>query len=161
MDIWKWVEEVQDELVHQGHHRMAHLMRVLPSYTVNENHAQLDALVPEALALARAVKNPWIEIFVRHWNLQSRVAHRHEVSGMLPEAVSLVEFAHRDDSRDCPQSICVVQNLTNCYDQMDGPGYVEERLAVAKETLAKIDATWPCFSCISSEYAAEIGRAHV
>ena len=54
MDIWKWVEEVQDELVHQGHHRMAHLMRVLPSYTVNENHAQLDALVPEALALARA-----------------------------------------------------------------------------------------------------------
>ncbi|HEC83881.1 MAG: hypothetical protein DRR08_03640 [Candidatus Parabeggiatoa sp. nov. 2] len=159
MDIWKWVEEVQDELVHQGHHRMAHLMRVLPSYTVNENHAQLDALVPEALALARAVKNPWIEIFVRHWNLQSRVAHRHEVSGMLPEAVSLVEFAHRDDSRDCPQSICVVQNLTNCYDQMDGPGYVEERLAVAKETLAKIDATWPCFSCISSEYAAALADA--
>jgi tetratricopeptide (TPR) repeat protein len=152
MNIWKWVEEVQDELVRQGHHRLAELMRVLPSYTENENHAQLDAIVPEALALARAIKNPWIEIFIRHWNLQSKVLDRYEVSKMLPEAVNLLELAHRDNTRDCPQSICVVQDISICYGLADGPGYVEERLAVGKETLAKIDATWPCFVCISAEY---------
>ena len=32
---------------------------------------------------------------------------------------------------------------------MDAP----ERLLVARETLARIDAKWPCFTCISSEYA--------
>lgn len=152
MDIWKWVEEGQEELEHQGHHRLAHLMRVLSSYTVDENHAQVDAIVPEALALARAIKNPWIEVFIRHWHLQSQVLHRYEVTKMLPEAVNLLEFAYRDNTRDCPQSICVVQDIANCYGLADGPGYVEERLTVAAETLAKIDASWPCFVCISAEY---------
>ncbi|RKZ86342.1 MAG: hypothetical protein DRR19_15065 [Candidatus Parabeggiatoa sp. nov. 1] len=156
MDIWKWVLETQKDLTHQGHHRLVHLMRMLPHYTVNEEHVQVDALVPEALALARSIKNPWLEVFLRHWYLQSRVAHRHDVTDMLPEAVSLLEFAHRDETRDCPQSICAVQDLTNCYEQADGPAYVEERLAVANETLAKIDATWPCFLCISVEYATAL-----
>jgi tetratricopeptide (TPR) repeat protein len=156
MDIWKWVLDTQKELTHQGHQRLVHLMRMLPHYTVNEDHVQVDALVPEALALARSIKNTWLEVFIRHWYLQSRVAHRHDVMNMLPEAVSLLEFAHRDETRDCPQSICAVQDLTNCYEQADGPAYVEERLAVANETLAKIDATWPCFICISVEYATAL-----
>jgi tetratricopeptide (TPR) repeat protein len=156
MDIWNWVDEAQAELIKQKHHRLALLMDLLPHYTNNEYHAEMDAIVPEALALARALKSPWIEVFIRHWNLQSRVLHRHEITEMLPEAVSLLEFANRDDTRDCPQSICAVQDITSCYGQADGPGYVEERLSIAKEALEKIDATWACFSCISEEYAAAL-----
>ncbi|HEC85721.1 MAG: hypothetical protein DRR19_15070 [Candidatus Parabeggiatoa sp. nov. 1] len=156
MDIWKWVSETQAELTHQGHHRLVHLMEMLSYSTVTENHVQVDALVPEALALARSIKNHWIEVFIRHWHLQSRVLSRYDVTDMLPEAVSLLEFAHRDETRGCPQSICAVQDLTNCCGVADGPGYVEERLAIAKETLAKIDVTWPCFICISDEYASAL-----
>jgi hypothetical protein len=156
VDIWKWVSDTQEDLTHQGHHRLAHLMELLSFYTVTENHVQVDAMVPEALALARSLKKPWIEVFIRHWHLQSRVLHRYDVTDILPEAVSLLEFAHHEETRDCPQSICVVQDLTNCCGTADGPGYAEERLAVAKETLAKIDVTWPCFICISAEYASAL-----
>jgi tetratricopeptide (TPR) repeat protein len=153
MNIWQWFDDIEMELIEQGHHRLAQLLNDLPNNTVNENHSQVDAILPEALALARAVKHPWLEVFIRHWNLQSRVVHRYEVAEMLSEAVSLLEFSTRDETRDCPQSICVVQDLTICYSLADGPGYADDCLAVCKETLEKIDESWPCFSCISSEYA--------
>ncbi len=153
MDIWDWVEETQKKLIEQGNHRLADFIDRLPSYTVDEEHEQVDAIVPEALALTKSIKNPWLEIFIRHWNLQSKVVHRNEVTDMLPEALNLLEFSNREETRNCPQSICVVQDIAICYELLDGPGYVEERLIVAEEVLDKIDATWPCFSCISSEYA--------
>jgi tetratricopeptide (TPR) repeat protein len=153
MDIWRWVNEVQDDLAANGRRRLADLISVIPSYVVNHKHAQLDAIVPEALALCREAKNPWLEVFVRHWNLQSRILHRHEVRSFLPEAVRLIEFASRDETRECPQSVCVTQDIAGCYAKIDGPGYVPERLSVAGETLGRIDARWPCFTCIASEYA--------
>jgi len=156
MDIWKWVVDLDKELIHQGHYRLASILRMIPHHTVEENHTELDAIVPEALALARALKNPWIEVFIRHWQLQSRLAHRYQVTEQLPEAVNLLEFSHRQETRDCPQSVCVVQDVDICYGLADGPGYVEERLAVAKETLYKIDASWACFTCISGEYASAL-----
>jgi len=153
MNIWQWVDDIETELKEQGHHRLAKLINELPNNTANENHSQVDAIFPEALALARAIKHPWLEVFVRHWNLQSRVVYRYEVTEMLSEAVSLLEFSTRDETRGCPQSICVVQDLTICYGLIDGPGYADDCLAVCKETLEKIDASWSCFTCISSEYA--------
>jgi tetratricopeptide (TPR) repeat protein len=156
MNIWKWVQDTKNELIQQENFRLVGLIEQLPSYTVDEKHVQLDAIVPEALALARSMKNPWLEVFFRHWNLQSRIAHRFKITEMLPEAIDLLAFANRDDTRDCPQSICVVQDIGICYGFSDGPGYVEERLAVAQETLDKIDATWPCFTCISGEYVSAL-----
>jgi tetratricopeptide (TPR) repeat protein len=153
MDIWRWVHDLQHELKESGRARLADLIERIPGHVVNHEHAQLDAIVPEALALAREAKSPWLELFVRHWNLQSRILHRHEATEYLPEAVRLLEHASRDETRDCPQSVCVIQDLTNCYAELDGPGYAPERLAVARETLARIDPKWPCFTCISSEYA--------
>ncbi|MEP7120280.1 MAG: tetratricopeptide repeat protein [Byssovorax sp.] len=153
MDIWRWVNEVQEELTESGRPRLAELIERIPGHVVNHEHAQLDAIVPEALALAREAKSPWLEIFIRHWNLQSRILHRHEATAYLPEAVRLLELASRDEARECPQSVCVIQDLAGCYAELDGPGYAPERLAVARETLARIDAKWPCFTCISSEYA--------
>jgi tetratricopeptide (TPR) repeat protein len=153
MDIWRWVGEKQNELTESGRPRLAELIDRIPGYVVNHEHAQLDAIIPEALALAREAKSPWLELFIRHWNLQSRILHRHEATAYLPEAVRLLELASRDEVRDCPQSVCVIQDLAGCYAELDGPGYAPERLSVARETLARISAKWPCFTCISSEYA--------
>jgi len=84
MDIWRWVNDAEEELARSGRKRLAELIEVIPGYVVNHKHVQLDAVVPEALALAREAKNPWLEVFIRHWNLQSRILHRHEVKEFLP-----------------------------------------------------------------------------
>ncbi len=153
MDIWGWVSATKRELREGGNERLASLMSALPTMVCDNEHARAEALVPEALALARAAKRPWVEVFIRHWLLQSRVFHRHEVGRSRHEAVSLLEFANREETEGCPQSICVTQDLAGCYARVDGPGYVSERLQVARESLRKIDPSWPCYACISSEYA--------
>ena len=153
MNIWEWLDEVLEELIDSGDHRLAALILEIPTATCDDNHGAVDAMVPEALALARATGNPWIELFIRHWHLQSRVLHRHEVAGCLSEAVSLYEFAHRPETGRCPQSVCTVQDLAATYGDLDGPGYAAERIEVSRETLAAIDPEWPCFDCISGELA--------
>lgn len=153
MDIWAWITEAEAELREAGQGRLAELVDKLPEYTCDNRHTQVDAIYPEALALARASGRPWLEVFVRHWNLQSRILHRYEVADWMEEAVSLIEFAHRPESRDCPQTVCVTQDLVSCYGNIDGPGYAGERLAATEETLARIDPSWPCWTCISSEHA--------
>ena len=156
MDIWAWVGDFVDEQRERGNARLAELMLRIPDATCDDRHAEVDALVPEALALARAQRNPWAEVFIRHWHLQSRVLHRHEVADCLHEAVNLLDYANGPAARDCPQSVCVTQDLACCYGDLDGPGYVQERLAVAAETLERIDPSWPCFDCISGEYVSAL-----
>ncbi|MCX4239472.1 tetratricopeptide repeat protein [Paraliomyxa miuraensis] len=153
MDIWRWVSATKRELRQSGHGRLADLMSELPTLVCDDEHGRVEAVVPEALALARAARKPWVEVFIRHWALQSRVLHRYEAREHLADAVELLEFANREETRQCPQSICVVQDLAACYSCADGPGYVKERLAVASETLGRIDPSWPCFRCISIEHA--------
>lgn len=159
MDIWRWVGSTRRALRKAGHERLAELMGTLPGLVCDDEHGRVEAVVPEALALARAAREPWVEVFVRHWALQSRVLHRHEAREHLGEAVALLDFANRDETRGCPQSVCVTQDLTSCYAHADGPGYVEERLAVAAETLGRIDPSWPCYECISEEYASALQDA--
>lgn len=156
MDIWQWVQDLGPELRKSGHGRLADLIRRIPSETVDDHHDRVDALAPEALALARAAGLPWVEVFVRHWHLQSRVLHRSQGESALGEAVALVDFSHSEPARGCPQAVCTVQDLAACYAQVDGPGYAPERADVSKETLARIDPTWPCFTCISTEHSAAL-----
>lgn len=159
MNIWSWVHETTRSL--QGEKtpeakRLATLMREVPGYVTDDDHAKLDAAIPEALALAKAAKLPWVELFFRHWDLQSRVLKRFEGEKALGDAVALVDFAHSEAAHGCPQAVCTVQDLGVAYGIVDGPGFAEERRAVAGETLARIDATWPCFVCITGEYAAAL-----
>ena len=156
MDIWAWFTAYRTELAKAGERRLASDLRRLPHLVVNNRHDEVDRLVPTLLAVARNRRHRWLEIFVRHWSLQSRVLKRYEVDGQLPEAVALLDFANQEDTKSCPQSICVVQDLAQCYAQTDGPGYAAERLEVSAETLERIDPTWPCFRCISSEYAGAL-----
>jgi len=159
MNLWDWVMRTVDESRKAGRHRLAELILRIPQWATDDEHSHLDAIMPEALALARETKNVWLEVYFRHWNLQSRVLHRLEVTESLGEATRLLDFAHSEAARGCPQSICVTQDFASCFGHADGPGYVEERLAVAQETLARITPAWPCFICISCEYAAALSDA--
>ncbi len=151
MDIWHWLNEAYTDLARRGHTRLAEALNDLPSLVVDSEHEAVDALVAEALPLARASGNPWIEVFIRHWELQSRALIREQVKDCLPLAVELIDLSSRPETKDCPQSVCAVQDLASCYGTLDGPGYVDERVAVVRETLTRIDAGWPCFLCLSTE----------
>lgn len=97
-------------------------MEWLPTYTCDDEHEKVDALYPEGLALARGINDQWVEVFLRHWFLQSQVLHRENAKGMLDQAIALLDFSHQERTKDCPQRMCVVQDLANCYGIADGPG---------------------------------------
>jgi tetratricopeptide (TPR) repeat protein len=153
MNVFKWIDAEVSRLRKAGHERLADLLDALPDAAVNDDHARVDAMVPEALALAAPLRNPWLEVYIRHWHLQSRVLHRLDVGDALPDAVRLLDLSHEEAARDCPQSICAVQDLCSCYGFIDGAGFAEERLKVTEEALARINPAWACFQCISMERA--------
>jgi hypothetical protein len=153
MDIWKWVMDAERDLRDAGNNRLADLIESIPSDTRESRTELVEAAMPEALAGARAIKNPWLEVFFRHWGINNRMSDMIEGEKALPEVVSLLEFTHRDETITCPQAVCATQDIAMCYGNIDGPGWVAERLAVCEEALARINPEWPCFGCISEEYA--------
>lgn len=153
MDIWNWVEKLRADLREAGQEQSARLIDELTAYVCDLEVERAEALLPEVKALSRTLNNPWLEIFVRHWEMRNRVGNQLEGETALADAVSLFELANRDDTQTCPQSVCVTQDLASCYANVDGPGWVEERIEVCDETLARIDPTWACFHCLSNEKA--------
>jgi len=147
VNIWEWVNQAMRELDEQGHHRLAALMDRLPSAVIEVEKDEVEAIVPEALALARSLELPWVEIYIRHWERQSIWGGFETLQG----AIELLEFSHRPEHIDCPQSVCTVQDVSIAYAESDGPGFAEQRLAICEETLERIDPSWACFDCILSE----------
>lgn len=152
-DIWAWVHETHRELIEAGHPRLADAVSEISGHAVNGRPDEVDAMYPEALATARALDLPWVEVFLRHWRLQSLVNERQQGEKALPEATALLEFAHREETKDCPQSVCVVQDFCIAHARIDGPGYVDERIAILDETLARIEPARNCFDCLTREYS--------
>lgn len=162
MDIWRWVIDLGRSEREAGRPALERLVDALPAAVVDDEYARAAALVPEGIALARSMRSPWLEVFFRHWDLQARVLHQGQGQAALADAVGLLEFSHREGAKDCPQSVCTVQDLCGCYTRTDGPGFTAEREAVSRETLARIDAGWPCYSCVGAELCsamADAGRA--
>ncbi|GLW70045.1 hypothetical protein Kpho02_23440 [Kitasatospora phosalacinea] len=152
-DIWSWVHDTHRQLAESGQHRLADALAEIAGHAVEGRNEQLDAMFPEALASARALGLPWVEVFLRHWRLQNLLNKRHQGEAAMSEAVSLLEFAHREETASCPQSVCAVQDFTICHANIDGPGYVPERLAVLEEALQRVEPARACFDCLSREYA--------
>ncbi|MDH6135405.1 tetratricopeptide (TPR) repeat protein [Kitasatospora sp. MAA4] len=161
-DVWGWVHDTHARLAEDGQHRLATALAEIAGHAVDGRNDQLDAMFPEALASARALGLPWAEVFLRHWRLQNLLNKRHQGEQAMAEAVSLLEFAHREETAACPQSVCAVQDFTICHANIDGPGYVPERLAVLEEALERVEPARACFDCLSREYADTLeddGRA--
>ncbi|MFE1317673.1 hypothetical protein [Kitasatospora phosalacinea] len=152
-DIWSWVHDTHRQLAESGQHRLADALAEIAGHAVEGRNEQLDAMFPEALASARALGLPWVEVFLRHWRLQNLLNKRYQGEAAMSEAVSLLEFAHREETASCPQSVCAVQDFTICHANIDGPGYVPERLAVLEEALQRVEPARACFDCLSREYA--------
>ncbi len=168
MDINKWVADLRERLDRDGQKRLAGLIRDFNYALNNDGHDRVRAMLSEAVALARGADLPWLEVYFRHWNLrklpdQQRLHGEPVLVEALREAVSLLEFSHRPETMECPQSVCVVEDLVECHENIDGPGYAQERIAVCAETLARINPHWHCFVCISWHMAAALadaGEAH-
>ncbi|MEU3570952.1 hypothetical protein AB0E96_21395 [Kitasatospora sp. NPDC036755] len=161
-DIWAWVRDTHRQLAEAGHHRLADAIVELPEHATEGRNEQLDAQYPEAVAAARALGLPWVEVYLRHWRMQNLLNKRQQGEAVLPEAVDLLDFAHGEDTAGCPQSVCVVQDFAICHARVDGPGYVAERLAVVGETLDRIEPGRACYDCLSREYSDALeddGRA--
>lgn len=156
MNMWGWLWDIRSELRENDNDTLANYIDDISSDTCAGRHHKVDKYADEAIALAQASGLGWVEVFLRHWKLQSNVLHRAKPKEMIKEAIVLLELSSREENKDCPQSVCAVQDLANCYGCFDGPGYVEERLAVASENIVKINPGWSCYVCIATEYASAL-----
>ena len=151
MDIWSWVWGRDEALRDEGHDELADYVESIATHTVDDRVDLVDQVYHAAIPLCRALDDKWLEVYFRHWRLQAHVLKNYDAKGHLHEAIALLDFAHQEDTKECPQRICAVQDLASCYGIKDGPGFAEERISVCKETLAQIDGSWPCYECVSSE----------
>jgi hypothetical protein len=156
MDIWGWVSTRQTTLIKEGNQRLAELIDIISDACCDDRHTEVDLIFPEALQLSRDVGDKKLELFFRHWHLQSQVLRRNNVAGLLEESISLLQFSHEEEVKDCPQRICAVQDLAASYGIKDGPGFAQERIDVCEETYKEIDPNWPCFECISTEHISAL-----
>jgi tetratricopeptide (TPR) repeat protein len=150
MDVWAWVEELQQELANSGQIRVAQLIDRLPT-AVSESDPIADAIAPELLAVARAMGNPWLEVYARHWHLQYLVGTMNQGTVALSYATESLERAHRPDTKDCPQSVCTTQDISMAYEAVDCFSFAKEREAVSRETLERVNPSWNCYDCIHRE----------
>lgn len=156
MDTWEWYNKYSKELSDAGQGFIPQLIEDFSDSVLHLQMEKADALLPEVKALNQVAKNPWLEIFIGHWELRHRLTNYSEGEKVLPDVVALFEKAHREDAIGCPQSVCVTQDLSACYENIDGPGWAAERMAVCEETMGRIDPTWSCFQCLSTEYASAL-----
>lgn len=151
MDIWAWYEQYQRDLEEAGKPWITQHVDKLIDSVVEVQTGKTEALLPEARALKKTSGNPWIEVMVGHWEMRHRIGNLGEGEKALGDVVALFERAHQADAAECPQSICVTQDLSACYSNVDGPGWADERIAVCQETLSKITPLRSCFLCLSEE----------
>jgi biopolymer transport protein ExbD len=97
MNIWHWIEQLQASLREAGQAHSADLIDRFSSEICDQEVERAEALMPELRALCKTLENPWLEVFVRHWDLRNRLGNKSEGETALAETVALFEFAHRDD----------------------------------------------------------------
>ena len=148
MNGFEWLDTLPDD-------QQRRLYELIGAVAEGDNE-RVDAMAPALLHEARVDDQPWVEVLVRNFHLRSLVFNREDVREAVPRAVSLLERAHRDDTRDCPQSVCASHVLTAAYTLTDPTGYAEKREAVSRETLEGLDPERVCFLCISNEVATAL-----
>ncbi|KAA9001924.1 hypothetical protein FJU30_06495 [Affinibrenneria salicis] len=151
MDIWQWYRQYQQDMWESGQNYPVRLVDDFIDSVVDIQYGKTEALLPELRALKKTANNPWLEVLIGHWEMRHRLNNAREGQTALSDVVALYERAHRSDAAECPQSICVTQDLSHCYANLDAPGWADERIAVCQETMDKIDPLWSCYQCLSEE----------
>ncbi len=159
MEVFAWAEKLSEQLNKAGQPELARQIFELPVSAVAQHSPGWESIYLSVLAASRELENPWLEAYAHHWAAQSRVSRDGEGRTALNDVISAVERSHQPDCIECPQAVCLVQDLATVYSVTDRSGYIEERLGVVDETLARIDKTWTCFHCLNRERADALNDA--
>lgn len=161
MDIWQWYNQYENDLHAAGRPYITDHLNKLINAICDVKPDVSEALLPEARSFKKTAGNPWLDVFIGHWEMRHRLGMG-EGETALGDAVRFFERAHQPDAIDCPQSVCVTQDLSDCYGNIDGPGWADERIAVCQETMARITPLWSCFQCLSDEqFCAMVDKGEV
>ncbi|WP_432931611.1 tetratricopeptide repeat protein [Microbispora sp. CA-135349] len=156
VDIWAWVGGTQRELHEAGNTGLAMALGDVPAQALEGRFAQLDVVAPAIAQHAGSLEKPWLEFFARYWHLLGRVGDRAMGAVALDDAASLVDFAQRDDVRDCPAAPGAVELLTMTQANADGPGYAEIRLAALNTALDGVTPDSLAFPGLATQYVAAL-----
>ncbi|GAA3445186.1 tetratricopeptide repeat protein [Planomonospora venezuelensis] len=160
VDIWAWVGDTQRQLHEAGNTGLAMAIGDVPAQALEGRYAQLDVLAPAIAQQAENMGLPWLEFYARYWHLIGRIGDRAQGVVALDDARTLVEFARRDDVRDCPAAPGAVLALATAQANTDGPGYAAERLEAL--AAAGVEPGSPAFSAFAEQRVAALvdaGRA--
>ncbi|GGM67005.1 hypothetical protein GCM10010106_11400 [Thermopolyspora flexuosa] len=152
VDIWAWVGDTQRQLYEAGNAGLALALGDLPAQALEGRYAQLDVMAPAVAQQAGVAGQPWLEFFARYWHLIGRIGDRAQGEVALEDARALVEFARRDEVRDCPAAPAAVEALAIALANTDGPRYAAERLAVLGTALDGMGPDSPAYTGLTTQY---------
>ena len=110
MDIFEWLEGAAERF-DDGEPHPYTIFGNIRSATYDYDDDAVRAGRIEFERLARTYDQPWLGVFGRHWELQYRLTSKREGATAVADAVAAFERSHREDTIDCPQSMCAVQDL--------------------------------------------------
>src|SRR3954451_22781174 len=102
VDIWAWVGDTQRQLHEAGNTGLAMAIGDVPAQALEGRYSQLDVLAPAIAQQAENLELPWLEFYARYWPLIARAGARAQGAVAMADAETLVEFAGREDVRECP-----------------------------------------------------------
>ncbi|GGK82763.1 hypothetical protein GCM10007964_26730 [Sphaerisporangium melleum] len=159
VDIWAWVADTQRQLHEAGNTGLAIALGDLPAQAFEGRYAQLDVMAPAVAQQAGSLELPWLELFARYWHLLSRIGDRAQGAAALGDAQALLEFARREDTKDCPSVPAAVEALAVAQANTDGPGYARERLAALGAALDGVRPDSPAYCGLVAQYVAALSDA--
>ncbi len=151
MNPYAWIFGLCAELWSNDQDAIADAIVALSDASSEGDMDALDANYPVVTAFARDTGKPWVELYARHCRQQAFLNFGTRADLMLPEVVETIAMTMRDDVRECPQSICAIQDLSLCYAAVDAPGYAAARLKAIDDILPKLDMQLGCASCLFNE----------
>lgn len=147
--ITDWLMDVFREMLENDEKDMAYKIENFSHSAFESDIDAVETSFPELLNYARANENAWLEIFLRHWRLQAYLDTPHDPRPLIAEALDLVAFAHNENTIECPQRICAIDDLNAIYSSIDSVGYANERLEMLTEVLATTPTTRDCYTCLT------------
>ena len=124
MSIWDWVQRSGWEAQVEGGEKA----RLYPLFQEAMELEKRDpeggiAMLEQAVALAKRVREPWWELFYEHWKLQNTVFKQRDFKTSLPCAVRCTVEARKPIYAHFPQRVCLHEDLITCYVAIDPVGY--------------------------------------
>jgi hypothetical protein len=148
-ELWDWVYDLTWKLEENGLEDLADKIDNFTSSAYGKDAASVEAAFPELLAYARSSENAWLETFLRHWRLQAYVNTPKDPRPLIPEALELLAFSHSEEAIQCPQRICVTDDINDLYAAIDAKGFASERIQMVDEALEGLPVNRGCYVCMT------------